>query len=379
MRLFVTVILLASCAPDYGECMEPPDEEPSCTTRPELCDLAVTSVIHDPQRARAIDIVFLPDGFSVDELPEFRERVAELIEQLADDKNGIIAVAPQLFNYHRIDLPAERAFAGCLRNDEAGLSDTPFLSLDSRAALFTARANVPEADVVVVMFDTAYGRASASKGGTRLILMNRADGDRVLTHELGHALFDLGDEYSETDACLVEAPPLAHVVGPNDHVDTPNLSRDPAGAKWAHLVRGARPGGGRYGDCIYHPTDACRMKRSEDARFCAVCRDEIYRVLTNRAAGTNAGPPVSSLGTDQDPHAVHGILGLEAMCFDRDHPLTYTLRVDGDDVFTHSTEARMLGNRYPLTLTPGVHSIEAECRDADGLVSTAAMLVRRVD
>jgi len=169
--------------------------------------------------------------------------------------------------------------SGRSRSDE--LTDDLWLSVDGRRARALAEGLVEGVDVIVVLLDSFLGRANADGGEPPIVRINTEDGGRTLTHELGHALFGLGDEYGEVPACFDDSPSdLATEHDP--FLTVANLSLDPDGTKWADLVEGAREGGMRYDRCVYHPTDRCRMLNRDDDRFCPVCDDAIRRTLAAR-------------------------------------------------------------------------------------------------
>lgn len=136
-----------------------------------------TETVHnggvDP--ARAIDIVFVPVGYSAGYLGQFRA--------LVDTNLAFRNISPfsdyqTYFNVHRIDIAS---------------------TLDEESeARAIALANAPDADTIIyVRFEP--GRARANYGA---VWLYSGDWDhRIVAHELGHALASLGDEYVEDGRC----------------------------------------------------------------------------------------------------------------------------------------------------------------------------------
>lgn len=111
-------------------------------------------------------------------------------------------------------------------------------------------------------------RASADLPGDGGRLRLPSHDPEAFVHELGHALFGLGDEYEDDPGAI-----------PDDErwqiAETPNLSVDPTGARWARVVPTALEGGGYYAKGVYRPEARCRMRETRSQRFCAVCVDVI--------------------------------------------------------------------------------------------------------
>jgi hypothetical protein len=321
----------------------------SCESAPQLCGIVPRSVIHDARLDQAIDLVFVPEAFSADEMSDFSDRVQQLIDDLHGDRHGIVARAPQLFNYHWLALPGT-SLAGCVDS---------FIEANVQRATFAARMSVPSVDVVIVIVN-GRGRAHTAYSHPGSIILGIDDDERVLTHELGHALVRLGDEYREFDTCYPE-PPLEHATSPDDLFDTANLTFDPHGARWAGLVDGALEGGGRYACGIYHPTDDCRMNDAHADTFCPVCDAAIDKWLARRITPMNDGPPTCVLGFRDGR--------VEGKAFDRDIPLHATMSADG--AFVTRFDSNDPEFRIVATSTHG--TIRLVCEDAEGLSSTATL------
>jgi hypothetical protein len=291
---------VTGCTDPYGLCPDVPtlwqpddlaELRLRCELVPELCGLPVASTIRERDPDVAIDIVFVGDGYTPSLLAAYRARVAGLISDLTADAEGIVGRDPALFNFHRIDLVApstevaDRALRSCKRED----GGSRFLVGDD-FRVERAVAMAPAADVVVVLVaDTDYARGTAgvSLFGTPIIRMLHGDSHRVLTHELGHALIGLADEYVDFDRAH---PVVGRYVRWTTSPLPPNLSLDPD-ETWGGLVNGTREGGGRFATGVYRPTDRCRMFDAHRAvPFCPVCSAAVDAVLAARR-GIDDGAP----------------------------------------------------------------------------------------
>ena len=264
-----------------------------CELVPELCGLPVESIVREPDLQTAIDVVFLSDGYTAATMPSYRDRVRELTEELAADTEGIVGRDPALFNFHRVDVvsPGPQLEARPLRScvSALGVNGQNFLVGDDLRAE-RAAANAPAVDVVVVLVANsgdARGPVSQTLWGTDVIRMPHGDAHQVLTHELGHALIGLGDEYVEFDE--------RHWLADRYERWTssplpPNLSLSPEG-DWGGLVSGAIEGGGRFARGVYRPTNECRMLDAyRPIPFCPVCSAQVDLVLRGRRGLADGAP-----------------------------------------------------------------------------------------
>ena len=327
-----------------------------------FAQLPVVSVINEEDRHKAIDLVFLAEGFTANQMGDYRKAVHDLVGQISDDESGIIARHPGLFNFYRVENASatdrlfnasrdDTSLRGCLRKDDPGFSNDWLLQVDDAFAIAAARQIVPEVDAVIVITNLEVGRANTEMsslfggGGAfrprdevvpAVIALQKTDDGRVLTHELGHALAGLGDEYSESAQSYPEETPQTSVYRSwfgDRLVEIPNLSLDPTGAKWQPLVTGAQEGGMRYQRGISHPTGSCRMRREADPRFCPVCSDAIDQVLAVRE-GANDGPPSISLALTEPADQVFYSLTIGLTAFDRNTIASVAATVDGQSWIT---------------------------------------------
>ena len=104
----------------------------------------------------------------------------------------------------------------------------------------------------------------------------------TFAHEIGHAIFKLGDEYS-TDPTGCNKPPF-------DYGDPANLTLDPKRPKWQYLIDwGIVPkdpvigGGMACKTSVWHPTATCRMDEAKE-NFCPVCLERIAHGAGERSS-----------------------------------------------------------------------------------------------
>lgn len=266
---------------------------PDCASHPHLCGLSLTD-LGGGEHPRAFHLVFVGDGFVSGE--DFVAVIERLHGGLVTDVAGPVTFDPDLFHFWRVDLESASAAtvdderrdtplgAGLLPPDSC--VGEPFITVDgprTRLALqeaTTAGADTPIKDLqargfvhaIVVVADST-GRANASLD----VRISSFDSVQTLRHELGHALFQLADEYAEFDACpdgaLIDA--AHHTDGDLAHVVNIQRSIDPA--KWQGLSSESFVGGSRV-PCLHHASPSCLMEGSGDA-FCPVCLQGIAERL----------------------------------------------------------------------------------------------------
>jgi hypothetical protein len=337
-----------------------------------------------PTALDPLDLVFVPEGFTQDELETFRQRAHDLVAEMMRDNDSLLRRRPGLFRFHAVlaasathdlDNPdlQDTLLGGCFQRDTL-VAGRPLLDADSWAARELARALVPGAAATVILFNTTHGRANAYlRGGS--LRVNLVDDGRVLTHELSHALVGLQDEYAESDQCLPGAMGewkwgASNVPGEqvDEFFDIPNLTRDSSGAKWGGS---AREGGARYASCVYHPTDHCRMQDSAED-YCPVCAAAVERFLDHHA-GHNDGPPHCGLRLNQDPGAITEAVYLPETQ-DLDRPVTFTVSLDGNEL-AHGAGVSWIGDSQvsAALLRNGGSQLRLDCTDAGGLTSHATL------
>jgi hypothetical protein len=358
-----------------------------CSDFPALCDLPVEKTIAEPDTRKAIDVVFVGEGYPEAKLPEYRDLVAEMTRALTAPSDGFVARRPKLFNFYRVDVASktthvgnadrtDTALAGCV-----DIANTGNLVLGERLAGLAATANVPGAiDVIVVVMRTNAGSPNASAGPMpehpAFVRINPLVSGATLNHEFGHALFHLGDEYALEPACYTP-PDLPAFMTEDYFFDLPNVSSEDTGKKWAALYPGATAGGMGYRYCLYHPGPACLMNEGA-LPFCAVCSKAVDQTLDARE-GKDDGPPRCGIELSLLPTYLHGSVALGATVFDRNAPTHYSLAIDGTE--TGQGDVAGWHQRIPGTLDStklgnGMHTVTLDCRDSLGTTSHASVEIK---
>lgn len=244
-------------------------------------------VDHGPSDQKA-DILFLPEGYLESELPQFHAHVDAIIAQMSehpgyrDHWDG--------FNFWRQDVRSRTQGTGTLgrpvdtafetASGVTGLERCVFFTNPGGIAAAKRLGDQAGADVTVVLVNTTSYGGCATDG---LVVSARpryvAD---IISHELGHALFGLADEYDS------HRPGGRCSTGPNvaisyrqdalpwaDMVNTTEIPTSP-NARFGTI--GAFEGAGYCAVGRFRPTHNCMM-RTLGTGMCAVCKREMGRTM----------------------------------------------------------------------------------------------------
>lgn len=227
--------------------------------------------------ATSIDLVFLPDGFRASEQEAFETSVRTALRQLEDHPASFLREERTRWNVHVGFVPSSKPCPGkrgqaardtAFRTHVAPAERGGLFDSDDAALERAGLALAPGIDALVVILRTsevpgfATGNIPCEGGVVRL-----PEGmEGVLLHELGHALFGLGDEYTGQ----LELPPSELGVV----AFYPNVTRSSDGARFVQLgldplalVEGALG----FSGGVRRAAGPCVMDDSSAARFCPPC------------------------------------------------------------------------------------------------------------
>ena len=267
MRGFVLVALLALARPILAS----PD--------PEL----LWSDVHG-RNGKARSIVFVSDGYKESDRARYEKKCRTLVAEVLFDDASRGSRHPEEFNFHCVWVPSNEngsAKPGEVRDTAFHMhlpkDDDLVVADDARAD--AAALAAPDVDVVVIVGYLKHGAFSPDRcrpcadippAGARVRIPDDYVG--ALVHELGHAIYGLGDEY-------VDPGWEKKSADPEDVAPFPNLTTDPSGARFKAYVQGPYvQGGARVGKGVWHAAKHCRMGNDcykPNAPFCLVCRAAI--------------------------------------------------------------------------------------------------------
>ncbi len=369
-------------------------QDATCETYPGLCGLTVTSLPDNAaDLAWAIDVVVVGDGFDLSTgggLTEWRAQAQLLVDTFTAQSQAAIASGTTpggvsraaIFNFHMVDVSsATNDFA------DSDLFDTALGTQLVSGYIFadTARANLaalnaPDVDVVVMIANVATGTANSflpttlARGGSIRISRNFLS----ISHEMGHALAGLHDEYA-LSTCATPPTETQLVAKRNVTAEptcvkflatTPGFACDVLDRGVSCCVEGAA----YCTSGVYRPAPSCQMlDSSDDVAFCPVCRHALDAVLDERALGIDVAVPWAVVTQPVAGAVVGGLASLTAVFYD-DFAMPLTVRFDVDGVPMAEASASV----SPATasfdsrlLVDGVHELVATSSDATGHESTS--------
>ncbi len=313
-----------------------------------------TTKVHDggPSNNR-LDIVILGDGYTAGQIPLFHTHVTNFI-------NHLLSVTPfdrypNWINIWRVDVESQQSGA----DHPAPCYSNPILvntalnskyctggtqrcvTAETAISLSTAFLNVPEYDEVVVLVnDPEYG-GCASTIATSTAVHSAAN--EVITHEMGHSVFSLADEYWSNGTTYTGGE-LAQVNVTNQ--DAASIAATQT--KWHYWLGienvNAFEGGRYFQFGIWRPRNQCKM-RSLGQTFCPVCREKITETLWNKVIVPDAVTP-----TPPGPYGSGGAFSVTLPALGSGTLLSHWL-LDGQEVSPGTTVTT--GNQTTYSFVPG--------------------------
>jgi len=245
-----------------------------------------------------VDLVFLPEGYTADEMGKFSADIDRMLKALF--KSDGFKGNEGSFNIYSVevpsiesgtDVPGENTYKNTAFNSSFYTFDTPrYLTTSDLKSVHDAAALVPYDHVYVLVNTDRYGGG----GFYNFMSLTSADHEKsemVFVHEFGHGFAGLADEYYTSSVAFDGFYNLK--VEPWEPNITTLVEFD---KKWQGLVSKGIPiptprvvrykkdvgvfeGGGYSAKGIYSPMMDCRMKTNEAKDFCPVCAEAIRKAI----------------------------------------------------------------------------------------------------
>lgn len=277
---------------------------------------SISTVLSNGPTGKRINIVFLSEGYTADELEQFRR-------DATNTANSLLTVPPfdgyrSYFNAYAIAVASvesgsDHPSTGIARDTyfnstyesygTAQLLTIPPNNRDSSYAngqgKVTALLNqfMPEWDIVVLIVnDTVYGGA----GGQFMTVSKHASAPEIARHELGHSFAGLGDEYSTPYPGYPnsEEPNTTRETNRNAvkwraWIDPETPVPTPVGSTTAASV-GLFEGAHYNATGWYRPKNSCKM-RTLGTTYCEVCQETLVKSIYSRIGTIQGQAPTSLL------------------------------------------------------------------------------------
>lgn len=258
--------------------------------RPAVPQWETQTLVYNGDPGNRIDLVFIGDGYTVNDTAKFREDVVTMVNYLFSTISPYDEYS-SYFNVHIIQVISEdsgvdhpgtpkNTVLGCYYNC-ANTARLVCCDLDTIYAI--ASTELPYYDKICVLVnDPIYG----GSGGDISVSYTGFPywGKDVFNHEFGHSFGFLLDEY-------LYSSQVGSVSGCN--CDTDSLS-----PKWQVWKDIGSPGIAAFRGCswlnYFRPTyNECNMNGLQD-RFCVVCREQLAKSVNTRVLSFDTYSPLSN-------------------------------------------------------------------------------------
>ena len=258
----------------------------------------VTKIHGDSKPDESVDVAFIAEGYTFDEMDKFRTDVKRMAKYLFStppfdkykDKFNIWAVEA-ISEESGTDIPGEMIYKKTALNSGFYTFDIArYLTTNDLKSIYDYAANVPYDQVYVLINSERYG------GGGIYNHYSATTSDheltpKVLVHEFGHGFAGLADEYYSSAVAYEDfypsdiepwEPNITTLVDFDskwkDMIDKKTPVPTPPDVEYAKTI-GVFEGGGYMAKGVYRPYIDCRMNTNEASGFCPVCQRAISRMI----------------------------------------------------------------------------------------------------
>ena len=259
---------------------------------------AITKIYNGGDPHTCVDLAFIAEGYTADEMGKFREDVKKMADDLfaeapfSDYKGKFNIWAVEAISQDSgTDIPGEKIYANTALNSGFYTFDIDrYLTTQDIKSVNDYAAAVPHDNIVVLINSTRYGG-----GGVYNYYTGTTTGhplsSKVFIHEFGHGFAGLADEYYSSTVAYDEYYPLN--VEPWEPNITTLINFE---SKWKMMigkdipqptptdekfknVTGLFEGGGYSAKGIFRSELDCRMKSNNTKGYCSVCRNAIKEMI----------------------------------------------------------------------------------------------------
>lgn len=255
-------------------------------------------VVNSGESSVKVDIVIIPDGYTVDEMDKFKDDCNRFTGYLFGsspfkenkDKFNIWGIkAPS--EDSGPDIPAEDVWNKTVVSSKFYTFDLErYLMTRANKELRTLASYAPYDQIYILVNSQKYGGGSIYNHYS-VCVSDNTNSEFVFVHEFGHGFVSLGDEYYTSDVAYKDFYPTE--VEPLDPNLTTLVDFD---SKWKDMVEdgtpiptpdteeyddkvGAFEGGGYVTEGVYRPFTDCTMKSITINNFCPVCKRAIQQMI----------------------------------------------------------------------------------------------------
>lgn len=324
-----------------------------------------TPIVNNGPSANRIDIVFVGDGYTEEEMPSYASDVARIVPQFFN-KEPLKEYA-SYFNVHRVDvISAESGVdhdptTGILKNTALDMqyncSGIARLLCVNVTKAYNQALSAPEVDQILAIANSStYGGAGYAASDLAVFAGKNNSSIEIGIHEFGHSFAELADEYDYGGPTVYEG---GEPIEPN--VSKLNsTAMDAQQSKWYRWLDTTAVDtfeGAKYSrQGIYRPTENSIM-RSLGRPFEAVNAEQLIYNMYREVTPIDGATPAGSYPSDQQ----FFVKPLRPAT----HALQVSWLVDGTVVAQGDIEKFSPAS---LNLAPGLHQLQARVVDTTDLV-----------
>lgn len=245
-----------------------------------------SQIVNSGDPAKCVDIVFLAEGYTIDEMDKFKNDVKTMADILISEKP--FSEYKDKINIWAVESPSQES--GCDIPGDGIYKNTIFNStfytfdIDRYLTTFDIEtvndyAGVAPHDNIVILVNTSkYG------GGVynyySITSADNAYSKKVFVHEIGHSFAGLADEYYTSDVAYQDYYPFD--VEPWEANITTRVHFE---TKWEDMINdniegvGLVEGGGYSAKGIFRAREDCTMRSNSNVGFCPVCSRAISKMI----------------------------------------------------------------------------------------------------
>ena len=247
--------------------------------------------------ADKVDIVFIPEGYTNDEMGKFFDDCTFFTEEFFKYKP--YSDMKDKFNFHAVlapshdsgpDIPKEGVFHNTLLDMSFYTFGTErYLMTDDFSKVRDVAANAPYDQIYILINTDKYG-GGAIYNYYNTCINGNPQASQVFVHEFGHGFVGLGDEYGYDDNfgemySKNREPWEANLTTLvdfdskwKDKVEKGTPIPTPLGKEYEEKI-GAFEGAGYVSKGVYRPSKECLMRSFRKNVFCEVCEDAIRNMV----------------------------------------------------------------------------------------------------
>lgn len=259
---------------------------------------SIDTVRYVGSSSKNLDIVFIAEGYTISEMQKFKADVRRFEKYIFDvypfseyrERSNIFAIL-SISVQSGTDVPTKGMYLNTLLNASFyTFGIDRYLTVGNTEKMFDVASLVPYDNVFVLVNTQKYGGSGFYNHYTCCASDCRS-AEEISSHELGHGLIGLADEYFgnpgdvgyfyhlnkepwEMNITTLKKKPIkwASMVTPNTPIPTPRIET-------LKKAVGAFEGAAYTAKGIYAPMQDCKMKSNIEKKLCPVCVQATKQVI----------------------------------------------------------------------------------------------------